>query len=82
MWTADVVTAWTTVNGTHVPTVAALLQSGDSAADITAQPVGSLVPDPNAVVWRVTCSAATLDAIAADAGHVVLTSEELPDANA
>lgn len=79
MWTATVVTHWTVANGTNVPVLASLLRPGDSAEDITGQP--DVISELNLVVWRVTCAAATLDAIAADPNHTVLTAEEVDNAN-
>jgi hypothetical protein len=78
MYELEVVTTWTVdSDGANVPAVAALLGPGDSCEDRTGQPAQNITPDPNVVVFGVFCSADTLSAIEADAGHTVLWSAEV-----
>ena len=70
-----VLTYWTIVDGGNVPALTALLQPGDSCQDITGQPAVNIAPDPNAVIWQLRCSDATLAVIEADPEHVVLSAE-------
>ena len=79
MYELEVVTTWQVIDGANVPAVAALLGPGDSCEDRTGQPAQNITPDPNVVVFGVYCSAATLEAITADAGHTVLWSVEVTD---
>lgn len=72
-----VLTYWQVVDGANVPALQALLQPGDSCEDITGQDARAIQPDPNAVIWRLRCSDATLAAIEADPEHVVLSAEEV-----
>lgn len=78
MYELEVVTTWTVdSDGANVPAVASLLGPGDSCEDRTGGPASSITPNPNVVVFGVYCSADTLAAIEADAGHTVLWSQEV-----
>lgn len=81
MWLATISCQWEQgAGGAYVPTLASVLQPGDSFADDVGSP--NVVQQPNSNTWRCRLSAATLDAIEADARFVVLWSEEIADASA
>ena len=48
--------------------------------DVTGQPSGNIIPDPNLCIVKVRCEQAILTAIEADPDYEVLWSEEEPNA--
>lgn len=76
---AQIVTAWTVVDGANVPYVPPL-PAGSSWMDSTGQDAASLLPDPNTVVLEVWTDAAGIAALDGDAAITVLSVWEEPDA--
>lgn len=74
---ARVLTPWSgtgSPNDPAMPAVAAYTL--ETWADVTAQPLEALTPEPNLCVVEIVCEDAVLEAIAADATYEVLWDEE------
>lgn len=73
---AEVLTPWTGDGSAATPFRPLLaMRYAVTSTDITAQPAGSLTPDPNLTVLEIVCEESVLAQIDADPDFEVLTDE-------